>query len=144
MQCEEAKLKLNALIDNEIEEDEIEPLILHLAQCSRCRKEYQELVKVYKQLKRIGVPEPAPEWYEEFQKKLLRKISGIGGKVFFIGSYILLIGYTFYQIFVSGDADVFIKVIVGGIGAGFILLLGVSIADRIRESKDDRYRGVIR
>ena len=42
MDCEEAKLKMNALIDNEIDEKDVPGLISHLESCYKCRDEYND------------------------------------------------------------------------------------------------------
>ncbi len=144
MNCKEAKLKINALIDNEIEEKEIDPLFQHLAECSECRNYYKELLKINREMKKTYIPYPSDEWYNSFRKKFLRKTGGIMGRFLFIGSYVLLLLYSFYEAFISKDSGIFIKVILGGLLGGIIILLTVTIADRIKESKNDKYKGVIR
>jgi len=144
MNCKEARLQINALIDNELGKEDALPLFQHLSTCESCRNEYLEQLKLHKKLREVHVPEPTDEWYETFSKKLFRKVTGIGGRIFFIGSYFLLLAYAFYQLFISSDTDIILKILVAGLSLGFILLLAVSIADRIRESKDDKYKGVIR
>jgi hypothetical protein len=44
--CEQAKLEIQALLDNEIEEQQITPLISHLESCYGCRKEYITFLKL--------------------------------------------------------------------------------------------------
>ena len=89
MTCEQAKLQIQALRDNEIEEHQIAPLISHLESCYTCRNEYITFLK------------------------LQRKLAGI-------------------------------KIGIAGIAVGFLVLLGITIADRVRESKNDRYKGVMK
>ncbi len=144
MECDEAKLKINALIDNEIDERDIDPLLEHLSTCQSCRNYYKEMLKVSREMNRIQIPDPTDEWYYSFRKKFLRKTGGILGRILFIGSYALLLLYAFYQIFISKEEKLAIKLILGGVLAGIIILLTVTIADRIRESKNDKYKGVIR
>ena len=144
MTCEQARLKASALIDSEIEEDEVTPLISHLESCYRCRNEYISLLRVQKRLKAVEIREPPREWFERFPEKWGRRFSGFLGRAIFIGSYVLLCGYALYHLFSSPDATLLLKLIVWASVAGFVLLLGVSIADRIRESRDDRYKGVMK
>jgi len=144
MNCEEARFKINALIDNELSREDALPLFQHLSTCESCRNEYLEQIELHRSLKAIKIPEPTDEWYENFPKRLFRKISGIGGRIFFIGSYILLLAYALYQLFVSPETEIILKIIIGGLALGFIILLSVSITDRIKESKNDNYKGVIR
>ena len=144
MTCENARIKINGLIDNELDEQEIDSLISHLAQCSDCRNYYKELLKLNRQMKRINLPDPADNWYINFRSRFLRKSSGFIGRLFFIGSYLALLIYSLFTLFKSSNEDLWLKLIIGGIFLGFFILLAVSIADRIKESKNDKYKGVIR
>ena len=142
--CENAKEKISALIDNEIAEQEVAPVLSHLESCYKCRTEYIEFLRLQKQLKGIAIPEPGKEWFEELHQKLPRRITSVAGKIFFIASYVLLIGFALVQLFTAPEENFFLKLIIGGITTGFLILLGVSIADRVHESKNDRYKGVIK
>ena len=144
MNCNEAKLKVQALIDTEIDEPEIAPLISHLESCYACRNEYIALFKLQKRFKEYGLPEPGKEWFETLSKRFTRRGTGLMGRIFFFGSYALLLGYALYSLFLSKDTDLVLKIGIGGIVLGFLVLLGITIADRIVESKGDRYKGVLK
>ncbi len=144
MKCEEVRIKINGLIDNELAESEIDALLDHLSTCKSCRAYYKELLRMNREMLRAAPPDPADNWYIDFRKRFFRKTGGFLGRLFFIGSYLVLLIYSLFQLFKAPNEDLAIKLIIGGIFAGFLLLLVVSIADRIKESKNDRYRGVIR
>jgi len=144
MNCEEARIKINGLIDNELAESEIDALLDHLSACQSCKSYYKELLRMNREMSKAAPPDPADSWYVDFRKRFFRKTGGFLGRLFFIGSYLALLVYSLLQLFRAPAEDMALKLIVGGIFLGFLLLLGVSIADRIKESKNDRYRGVIR
>lgn len=144
MTCEQAKLQTQALLDNEIEEQQIAPLISHLESCYACRNEYISFLKLQRKLGGIRIPEPPKEWFEKLPNKLLRRTSKIFAKVLFFGSYALLLGYALYSLLSDRNTENIIKVAVAGIAVGFLVLLGITVADRVRESKDDRYKGVMK
>jgi predicted anti-sigma-YlaC factor YlaD len=144
MTCEQAKLQIQALLDNEIEEHQIAPLISHLESCYTCRNEYINFLKLQRKLAGIKIPEPPKEWFEQLPNKVLRRTSGIFGKVLFFGSYALLLGYALYSLLRDRNTQSIIKIGIGGIAVGFLVLLGITIADRVRESKNDRYKGVMK
>lgn len=144
MDCEEAKLKMNALIDNEIDEKDVPGLISHLESCYKCRDEYIELLKLQKKMKGVPIPQPNPEWFEDMPGRIFRKVWSLTGKILFIGSYILLLAYSLYNLFTSSDTDLFLKIVIGGVVLGLFVLFGISLSDRIRESKTDRYKGVMK
>jgi len=142
--CEQAKLQMQALLDNEIEERQVAPLISHLESCYTCRNEYITFLKLQRKLSRIDIPEPPKQWFECLPHKALRRTSGVFAKVLFFGSYALLLGYALYTLLGDRNTDSIIKIAVAGIAVGFFVLLGITIADRVRESKDDRYKGVMK
>ena len=56
----------------------------------------------------------------------------------------VLLGYALFTLLSDRNTNSIIKIAVAGIAVGFIVLLGITIADRVRESKDDRYKGVMK
>jgi hypothetical protein len=92
----------------------------------------------------IRIPEPPKEWFEKLPNKVLRRTSKFFAKVLFFGSYALLLGYALYSLLSDRNTENIIKIAVAGIAVGFLVLLGITVADRVRESKDDRYKGVMK
>ena len=144
MECDDAKLRVQALVDNELDEQEISDVIDHVQSCYRCRDDYVELLKLQRKMKGIRHPEPPPEWFDGLQKRVGRRLTSLLGQVLFIGSYIVLIAYAIFAAFSDKSEGLFIKMVIGAIVAGVLFLLGVTIADRVRESKTDKYKGVMK
>jgi hypothetical protein len=48
------------------------------------------------------------------------------------------------SLFIDKGEGLFIKVAFGGILLGVFVILGVTIVDRIKESKTDKYKGVMK
>ena len=103
-----------------------------------------DLLRLQRKMKGFKIPEPSEEWFESFPKRIFRRASGSAGRLLFFGSYILLLGYTLYSFFSSSDTDLFLKLVTGGVVFGALLLFGVTIADRMKERKTDKYRGVMK
>ncbi|MBT3275281.1 MAG: zf-HC2 domain-containing protein [Spirochaetales bacterium] len=144
MDCTDAKLKVQALVDNELSEAEIDETMGHVQSCYRCRDDYIEMLKFQKKMRGLAFPEPPKEWFENLGKKPARKLSSFLGQILFIGSYIALFAYALYTLFTDSGEGLFIKIVFGGIVLGILFLLGVTVADRARESKTDRYKGVMK
>jgi hypothetical protein len=66
------------------------------------------------------------------------------GNVFFLGSYVALLGVGFAAMFRDSDVPLYVTILVAVGAVGFLALLGSAIADRVRESRTDKYKGVIR
>lgn len=144
MECQEAKLKVQALVDNELREDEIDEVVDHVQSCYRCRDDYKELLKLQRKLQGVTQPEPSTEWFDTLNRKVGRRVGTLAGQILFIGSYVVLFAYAMVSFFRQESAGLFIKVVVGCTLGGLLLLLGVTIYDRMKESKTDKYKGVMR
>ena len=144
MTNEEIRLKIQALVDNELDETEISDILTLVESNYEMRDEYVRLLKLQRTLKGVAFPEPSEEWFADMPKRTGRKTFAGLGQVFFFGSYVLLLGYALYSLFADASEGLFIKLVVGGIFAGLLSLLGVAIADRVRESKTDKYKGVVK
>ena len=142
--CDEMKLKVQALADNELEEDQISGVVNHIESCYRCREEYIQFLTLQKKMSGIGIPEPSKEWFEELAGRKFRRVTARLGRFLFFGSYLLLIVYLLYTFFSDSSAALLPRILVGAICAGVAILLGVTIADRVRESKTDKYKEVIK
>jgi hypothetical protein len=53
-----------------------------------------------------------------------------------------LIGWAVEGFFMSGDIPVLIRIAVGVMGLGVLILIGVAIKDRIKKAKDEDFKGV--
>ena len=144
MICDDAKLKAQALVDNELAETEIPEVMEHVQSCYACREEYIQLLRLQRKMKGLRYPEPPQEWFERLNKRVGRKISSSIGQILFLSSYLALIAYALYSLFAGNEADLFIKIVIGGILAGIVIVLGVTIGDRAKEYKDDKYKGVMK
>lgn len=142
--CEDAKLKVQALIDNELPDEDISPVVDHIQSCYGCRDEYVALLRLQRKMRGLKAPEPPKEWFEELKNRPGRKFSSAFGQIFFFGSYVVLIAYALFSLFTDSAEGLFIKLVVGGIVVGILALLGVTIGDRVRESRTDKYKGVMK
>lgn len=55
MDCKDAKEYLGALIDGEVTNSEREEVLSHIAECEACRKDYEELLAIRKNFKKLDV-----------------------------------------------------------------------------------------
>ncbi len=53
MDCKYAREQLGALLDGELEAKDKEAILLHIAECPDCRKEYEELKKLRKEFEKL-------------------------------------------------------------------------------------------
>ncbi|MCK4541942.1 MAG: hypothetical protein KAU17_06900 [Spirochaetales bacterium] len=144
MNSDELKLKIQALVDNELSESEIPEVLDAIESDYTLRKEYQEILQLQARMKGVDYPQPEPEWFEKGLVNPARKGISLLGKVLFLGSYVLLLGYAVYSALVDQGEHLLIRISIGGITLGILVLLGITIGDRLRERKTDKYKGIIR
>jgi hypothetical protein len=141
---DEIQLKIQALADNELPEEEIGQVLAAVQGSYEYREEYAELLRLKKRLSGVLSKGPGSDWVLAAERSITRKLFRGVGTVFFIGSYLALLGVAVATLFRDSDVPVYVSVLVGVGIAGLLVLLGTAIADRVRESKTDKYRGVIR
>ena len=53
-----------------------------------------------------------------------------------------LIGWGAWGFFSASEVALWLRIIIGVIGAGFLILLGIAIRDRLKKDKTDRFKEV--
>jgi hypothetical protein len=144
MNCEEAKINSQLLIDDELNEEEIAPLMEHLESCYKCRDEYIGLLKLRKKLAGIKGPAPDEQWFESMQRRKGRKFFSGTGLILMIGSWILLAGYALFTMFNDPGESLFMKIVIAAAAVSVIVLFITALTDRLKERKTDKYKGVMK
>jgi hypothetical protein len=57
---------------------------------------------------------------------------------------LVLIGWSVRVFFMDGDIPLLIRIAVGAIGAGILVLIGVVVKDRLAKAKTDKFKEVER
>jgi len=57
-------------------------------------------------------------------------------------SFIGLMGWGAYAFFADSEVPVMVKIALGAIGAGTLILLGIAIKDRLTKSKPDEFKEI--
>ena len=143
-EIEEVQLKIQALADNELPEEEIGPVLAAVQGSYEYREEYAELLRLKRRLAGVVASDPGTDWVVAAERSITRKLFRGAGTVFFVGSYLALLGAALIALFRDADTPLYVSILVGVGIAGLVVLLASAIADRVRESKTDKYRGVIR
>lgn len=144
MQCDEAKLKIQALTDDELDIEEIPAVLKHLESCYPCRREYGELLALRKRLSEVPLPEPSEEWFETLERKPLYRLSRKAGLFIFLASYLALLGYAVSDLFLQSSTPTGLKITIAATGISAIILFSNAVYQRLKERKTDRYREVMK
>ena len=55
-----------------------------------------------------------------------------------------LIGWGVKGFFMAADIPIFIRIAVGAISVGILVLIGIAIKDRLAKAKEDKFKGIER
>lgn len=144
LDANDIRIKIQALADNELPESEIGSVLEQIQGSHEYRKEYTDILRIKRQLAGEPIPQLSEEWIDRTERRIVRRLSKASGNVLFIGSYLALLGYAIFSLFRDSEVPIVVSILVGAGVVGFAVLLGNAILDRIRESREDRYKDVIR
>jgi len=57
---------------------------------------------------------------------------------------LVLIGWSIQAFFMSSEIPLLVRIAVGAVGAGILILIGLAIRDRMKKAKDEDFKGVER
>ena len=146
MNCDEARLLVQALFDKELDGPEAEKVISHLESCYHCRKEYTDLLRLEAKMKGLSYPEPSVEWFEELSSRRWRRKSSFLGYFLFFASYLVLLFYALFTLITDPAQSIIMRVAVAGLSSGLLVLFFIVVQDRFRERKQEngRYKEVMK
>jgi hypothetical protein len=144
MKCEDAKLKIQALIDKELNENEIEETLAHTESCYKCRNVYIQMLKLDKKLQGVSFPEAEYDWYGAQRKKFLRRIGAFAAKIVILFSFLALFAWGIIELVKDRNTIPIIRISVAALIFGVVVLLFVTMSDRSAEKKHDKYKGVMK
>lgn len=140
---DEIRLKIQALADNELPPEEIDDVLGQIQGSYEYRSEYAELLRVKRVISGASVS-VSSDWLAKAERKISRKVSRATGLLFLAVSYLLLVGYAVFTVFATPEVPMAILIVVGSLVLGVSVLLVGAIADRVRESRNDKYKEIIR
>lgn len=142
--CEQYKGLLMGLMDNELTPEETEEVNSHLIRCEACRSEYDELQEASDKLKGIGFTEPQDAVLAKLWRSPHSRLTRNTGLFLVIGGWLALVIYGLYEAFITPDEALIPKIMLAVIIAGFAVLLGSVIRERLNTYKADPYKEVER
>ncbi len=136
-------IRVQALVDNELPAEHIDEVLARIASDRALSAEYAAQLKL-KQKLRSGMSRVPDEWLRNAERRVSRRITRGSGLALLIGSYALLLGYAIYSLFTDPGVPLIVAVLSGTLVLGVAFLLINAIADRVRESRTDRYKEIVR
>lgn len=146
MNCDEIKILLSALVDNELDPEQKKAVGDHLAACADCRAEYarlNRLKEVTDSMKYFDLPD---KLWAGYWNGIYNKIERGLGWIFLSLGVILIVSIgaweTLNKFFLDSRPPLILKIGVGSGIFGVIILLVSVIRERLFSRAHDRYEEV--
>lgn len=150
LRCDEARILLMGYIDGELAVVDRQRTEDHLAVCVACRREeqvYRELGRVTAAVGRVDVAAADADAGVAWMRIYERLEGGLAYVLMWAG-LALLGGYGLWQLgaglLMDGEVPLIVRLGIGTLTAGALLLLISFIRDRVRRHRSERYREVER
>ncbi len=143
MSCDEMKILLSGLADNELDGQQKKDVEDHVVGCDSCRHEYSRLLKlkeVTSDMKYFDIPERLMEGYWQ---RIYRRVEWGLGWLFLSAGIIIMIAFAVWELmngfFLDPTVPLFLKAGLALLLGGLIILLVSIIRERLFARKHDRY-----
>ncbi len=146
--CEQAQILMMGMLDGELNAQQKKQVEEHLDRCANCAKTYQAFKKLKKETSDMKL-KPLPEMYwDEYWQHVYNKIErGIAWILVSIGAIIILaysVWQAMEQFFIDPMEPLSMKIGVGALVLGTIILFVSVLREKIMLRKDDKYRSIKR
>jgi predicted anti-sigma-YlaC factor YlaD len=131
-------------IDGEMTPEERVEFERHMESCGDCRTAVEELGRVERLTGMVKIRDPQDDFWECYWKSLFRRGERKTGWWLIIVGAALVILYALYRGFTDFGEITFIKVVMVGLAAGFVILLISVIRERVHQCRTDPYRDIDR
>ena len=141
---EEQQIQLMAYLDGEMnpqERTQYERVLMQSPELQRRLAQFQKLQSI---VRRVRIPEPKPELWDEFPRRNTEKWLHISGWVLFVVGALIVAIASQYFLWMTNDIPCCLKIGFSLLGAGLVLLLVSVHLRRRKEGKTDRYKEIVR
>jgi hypothetical protein len=146
LKCEEIKVLLSALVDNELTPEQKRMVTDHLVSCVDCREEYSRLVKLKEATDKMTYLDlPDRLWTGYWQGIYNRIERGLGWIFISLGAIFLLTFFVWEllnEFFLDSHVPIILKIGLGAFLLGIIVLMISILRERLFSRAHDRYEEI--
>ncbi len=144
MLCAKIEVGLSGYLDGELTQQEAQQIEVHLDTCGNCRRILDELREVREAARRLEIRQPGKSEWMAMETHILQRVTRRVGWLILIVWTTMTAAYGAFQYAMSPAEPLFHKILVFGLFLGIALLFFSVLMERIRESRTDRYKGVLK
>ncbi|MFC1627995.1 anti-sigma factor family protein [Gemmatimonadota bacterium] len=138
--CDDCREDLVRFVDGELHGTDLNRFEQHLETCTECRREVSIFQSLKGELQAMGMKQPeipGGSVWDDVNRKVARPI----GWIFTIIGFIMYLAYAIFT-FITSSGNLFEKLMIGLLVAGFVVLLATVAWERIVDYRTDPYKGV--
>ena len=140
--CESIQEKLSAYLDNELTQQDSQRVGVHLRECDRCRRTYEDFTRLRGDVGELRFPEPpVEEWRKMMSGFTFNATRGIGWLLWGGGAVVLAV-YGIYTFATDPTVEAIQRIGVLAVILGVVLVFMTVLAERMRGFRDDKYKDV--
>lgn len=141
-ECHEFEEFLSGYLDGEMTQQNRQRVELHLDECPKCRKTFEEMSELQKSVGQLSFGEMSPQERSEIMNDVSIRTSRGLGWALYIAGIVIVLGYGAYEFAVDDEIPALIKTGIAGILVGLVLLFVSVLRQRMIASKTDKYTDV--
>lgn len=142
--CEKYKILMMGLMDDELTPEEMSDVHAHLTRCQSCRDEYESLLETSEKINLVSYKEPQDEIYDKLWKSPYSRVTRFTGWILLIAGWATLLLFGLVELLKDTNEPLLPRLATISFIVGLIVLLLTVIRERIKKSKVDPYKEVIR
>jgi predicted anti-sigma-YlaC factor YlaD len=146
MRCEDIQKLMMGYLDGEISDDEKKLVEKHLNECERCRKEFDSFTRLKEVTDKVKLADLNEDIWAGYWKGVYRRIERGAGWFFLSIGIIILTAFGVFQFFKNLFQDptvsIIVKIGVGALALGVIVLLISVLRERVFAYKHERYKEI--
>jgi len=140
--CDVVQEKLSAYLDGELTQQEGQKVDVHLRECDRCHRVFEDFRRLRADIKDLEYPEPSEaEWSNVMAGFTFKATRGLGW-LLWIGAALVLVGYGIYAFATDETVKAFERVAVLALLLGVVLVFLTVLAERLKSYGHDKYKDV--
>jgi predicted anti-sigma-YlaC factor YlaD len=146
LNCDQIKMLLSGLVDNELMPEQKQTLTEHLVTCEDCRQEYSKLLKLKEATDNMKYMDLPDRLWAGYWHGIYNRIERGIGWIFLSLGTIILLAFAAWEFlndfFLDSHVPLVLKIGLGAVILGIIVLMISILRERLFSRAHDRYEEI--
>lgn len=137
--CDQYQPLISGYLDKELDEESRRKLECHMAECPRCKADYEKMARIVAATDRLRIEIPPDEVWDSFIAGAYNRIERKTGWVAFVLGVVVLTVLGVFLFIVEPWASALVKILIAVPVVGLLVIFISVLRERIFLAKVDRY-----